>query len=349
MKLKFTFSSVFIFVFSVAYGQFGSRNTYEFLSLPISSRITALGGVGTFIKDDDINLAFINPSLINEKMDGSIGFNHNFYFADITNGHFAIGKKIKGFNTHLAFTYLNYGESNLTNEFEEVLGKFSGSDRAITLGIGKQLNERISAGINVKGIISSLESYSSTGLAFDAALSYAKEDKNVVYSLLIKNLGTELSSFNGKKLPAPLDIQLGFSKKLQHLPLRFSIIAHQLQQWNVRYDDPDDVQINLLGETSEKSNFSKSIDNLFRHLMFNAELSMGKTGGFQLRAGYNHFRRAELNLSTIRGMAGFSAGFGIKIKQFNLDYGLGYYHLAGAANHLSLRTNLDRFKKKIPI
>jgi hypothetical protein len=346
MKTSFTLS--FLFILNLSWGQLGKINTYEFLSLPVSARITALSGVGVFHKDEDLNLATINPSLLNEKMDNSLVINHNYNFADIANGYVGYAKQFKDFTAHLGFVYMNYGTQKITNDLEEVLGEFSASDRAVVLGVGKQLNERINAGVNVKGVFSSLESYQSSGLAVDASLSYSNPLKNIVYSFIINNFGSELKSYNNEKLNAPLNIQIGLSKKLAHLPLRFSVIAHQLQQWNIRYDDPNAIKVvDLLGQTNEAGAFSKTVDNVFRHLLFNAELSLGKTEGFQVRAGYNHFRRKELNLSKIRSLAGFSFGFGIKIKQFNLDYGLGYYHLAGAANHLSIRTNLDRFKKKI--
>jgi hypothetical protein len=348
MTIRLLIISFLLISTVTADAQIGSRYTYEFLSLPNSARITALGGVGVWTLDDDINLASANPSLLNDKMNKSIAFNHNYHFADIANGHLAIGKTIGKYNTLLAFTYANYGNFKLTDEFDNTLGTFNASDRALILGGSRMINERMTAGINLKGIFSNIESYQSMGLAMDIALSYFNPEKNVVYSFLVKNIGKELSSYNEQRLSAPLDIQIGFSKKLAHLPFRFSIIGHQLQQWNVRYDDPNDQGIvNFLGEEEEQSQLSKSVDNIFRHLIFNGELLLGKTEGLRLRGGYNHFRRRELNLSSIRSMAGFSFGFGMKIKKINFEYGLGYHHLAGATNHISIMTNLDRFKKKV--
>jgi len=57
-------------------------------------------------------------------------------------------------------------------------------------------------------------------------------------------------------------------------------------------------------------------------------------------------RRKELSLSNFRSLAGFSAGFGLRIKEIYINYGLGYFHLAGAANHISIRTDLGRFFRK---
>lgn len=332
-----------------ASAQIGFKNTYEFLSLPTSSRITALGGNIVAMKDEDLNMALANPASANENHDGAIAFNHNFHFADIANGSFQMGKYFSkwGLSTHASFAYINYGSFSLTDEFDVNSGTFNASERALIIGGSKILNERLTAGINIKSIFSSLESYKSFGLASDLSLAYFNPEKNIAFNFLVKNLGGELRTYNTQRLSAPLDIQIGYSRKLRHLPLRFSVIAHQLQQWDIRYDDPNlNVNNNLFGENTEKSAFSKNIDNVFRHLIFNMELSMGSSGNFKIRGGYNHFRRKELSLSTFRSIAGFSFGVGIKIKQFNLDYGLGYYHLAGANNHLSILTNINRFKRK---
>jgi hypothetical protein len=328
--------------------QLGGKSTYDFLSMPVSARLTGLGGVAILVKDDDVNLASANPALLNDKMSGSIAFNHNFHFAGISNGHIGFAKKIKSMNYHVGFTYFSYGDFNASNEYDEVTGSFRASERAAVVGVSRQLNERINAGVNLRTIFSSLENYKSIGLASDIAINYNNDSKFFCATILVKNLGGELSSYTDKNLRAPLDIQIGFSKRLKHLPLRFSIFAHQLQQWNIRYDNPNEVkETDLFSATNEPSTFTKNIDNLFRHLIFNAELSIGKSENLKIRGGFNYFRRQELNLSSIRSMSGFSLGFGLKIKKFTIDYGIGYYHLAGAANHLSIFTNIDRFKKNL--
>ena len=164
------------------------------------------------------------------------------------------------------------------------------------------------------------------------------------FSAVIKNIGGELSKYSDKRFSAPLDIQIGVSKRLTNLPFRISIIAHQLQQWNIRYDDPSLVETtNLFGETEEQGAFSKNIDNLFRHFIFSGEFLLGKRENLKLRFAYNHLRRKELAVSQFRSLGGFSLGFGIKIKGIKIDYGVGYRHLAGAANHLSLSTSLNKF------
>lgn len=160
-------------------------------------------------------------------------------------------------------------------------------------------------------------------------------------------MGAELTTYNGSGFGTPLDIQVGVSKRLKYLPFRLTIIAHQLHKANVRYDDPDKlVQTDIFGEPVKVNKFGESIDNIFRHIIINGEFMLGKNENLRLRAGYNHLRRKELSLRTFRSLAGFSLGFGIKVSAFKLDYGVGYYHVAGATNHISISTDLGRLFKK---
>lgn len=331
-------------------GQIGGRYTYEFLGSPQSARLTALGGSLITIADDDITLASANPALLSDTSHNQITFNHNFAFADVSNGYIGYARNIKKWdiNSHIGISYASFGEFTAADELGNDQGTFSGGETAVTIGASKRLNERITVGANLKGIFGNLDTYSSTGIGADLGIHYTRPGSNFSAAFVVKNLGSELSAYGNESTSLPLDIQIGISQKLEHLPFRFTIIAHQLQQWSIRYDDPDNVETeSLFGEpATEPSAFNDGLDNFFRHFIFNGEFLLGKTQGFKLRFGYNHLRRKELSLSNFRSLAGFSGGFGLRIKGFNIDYGLGYFHLAGAANHLSIRTDLDRFFRK---
>ncbi|MBK8389834.1 MAG: type IX secretion system protein PorQ [Saprospiraceae bacterium] len=330
-------------------GQIGGKNNFEFLSLPASARLTGLGGSLITIVDSDINLAMASPALLNEKMNGSIAFNHNFNFDGINNGHLAYGRKIEkwGINTQAAISYANYGEFIAADETGVQTGTFKANELAFTLGASKVLNEKITVGSNLKMAFSNLESYKASALLMDLGMVYSTQEGRVNIAAVIQNLGTELTTYNGTRYGLPLNIQIGLSNKLKHMPLRFSVIFHQLQQWSIRYDDPNNRDnVDLLGQQIESSALSQAVDNFFRHTIFNGEFLLGKNEGFVLRAGYNHLRRKELQISQFRSLGGFSLGVGLKIKQFRIDYGVGYFHLAGGTNHLSIATNLNNFKSK---
>lgn len=339
-----------VFCQNTLLGQIGGKDAFEFLNLPASSRLTALGGQLPGVRDADVSLALANPAMLNASTDGQLSVSHNFHFADIQNGYIGFGKRLQSWkiDVHAGVQYIHYGNFTYADDLGIQGGEFSASEQAFVVGASRKLADRITAGVNLKGVFSNLESYSSTGLLSDLSLMYHNDSASFAVMLLIKNVGYEVTTYNDQRFGTPLDVQVGITKRLKYLPFQFSIIAHQLHRANVRYDDPArQVETDIFGEVITESEFSIFMDNMFRHVIVNGEFLLGKRENLRLRAGYNHLRKKELSLSTFRSMAGFSLGVGVKTKNFSLDYGLGYYHLAGATNHITLQLDMARLFRRI--
>ncbi|HLC83012.1 MAG TPA: penicillin-binding protein, partial [Bacteroidia bacterium] len=69
-RILFLLSAVILTVSALA--QTGGNNTYEFLNLPISARVSALGGNLIPVKDNDLNVSLINPSLLSDSMSNNV-------------------------------------------------------------------------------------------------------------------------------------------------------------------------------------------------------------------------------------------------------------------------------------
>jgi len=65
-----------------------------------------------------------------------------------------------------------------------------------------------------------------------------------------------------------------------------------------------------------------------------------------LRIAYNHQQHQELSVVNLRSLAGFSAGVGVNLRTFILDYGFAVYHQAGSSQHIGLRIDIDQLGKK---
>jgi hypothetical protein len=89
----------------------------------------------------------------------------------------------------------------------------------------------------------------------------------------------------------------------------------------------------------------KIADGVMRHIVLGAELTIAKV--VAVRLGYNYQRRQELKLSGKAGLAGFSAGVGLRVKMFNLSYTRGIFQ-AGSPNpnYITVAVNLQEFTKK---
>jgi len=337
-------------MFKLSFAQLDNQSTYKFLTLTQSSRTTALGGALVSVIDNDVALGYANPALTNELMHGRFSLNHNFHFADIQHGFVNYGFHLDKINTsfHAGINYISYGTFQGTDQFGNQITEFDAGELALTIGAGRQLNERIRAGVNLKFVNSNLDAYGSFGIVGDYGLYYENPESLLGVGLVLKNAGIQLSKFAETRESTPIDLQLGFSKKFAHLPFRFSVIGHQLLDWSLRFDSEFSNNVSILGDTnSETSTLNRGIDNFFRHFIFNGEFLIGSNENFKLRIGYNHLRKRELSLSQFRSLGGLSFGFGLKIKKISFDYGVGYYHLAGAVNHLGISVHLREFRKKI--
>lgn len=349
--LKFLLPFLALYLFAApAFAQLGGLNTYEFLNLSPSARVSALGGNLITVRDDDVNLAYANPALLNGSMHQALGFSHSFHVADISHGYAAYAHHLDNWQAtlHGGVQYVTYGEFDQTNELGETIGTFRASEYALTLGAGKEVYDRLALGANLKVISSQLEGYSSFGLTADLAAVYYDTSRRFTATVLFRNIGTQLSTFReDNPEPIPFEIQIGLSKQLRYLPFRFSIIYHHFDRWNILYDDPNSREDNNLffGEVAtERSRTAIWFDNFFRHFIFNGEFLIGAKENFRLRIGYNHFMRKELSVEGFGGMAGFSFGAGIKVNRFRIDYGRTNFHLGGGLNHFSVSTNLQEFR-----
>ena len=120
--------------------QIGGKNAYEFLSLPASARITALGGNLISVHDEDVSLALGNPATLNEKMHNRFSIAHNFHFADIQNGYVSYGRNFNKWklNTHVGIQYINYGEFVRADILGQQDGTFGANETAFVLGASKK-------------------------------------------------------------------------------------------------------------------------------------------------------------------------------------------------------------------
>ena len=323
--------------------QTGGSATYQVLQFPLSSRMAVLNNP-IAIWGSDLNLGIYNPALLNPKMKDGLALNFVDYFSDINMVSAAYAFPFKEAGTvGVSIQSLSLGKFTHTNEQAEELGFFRANEQLLTAGFGKQLRDKWNIGGAVKFLFSDLESYQSFGIATDLGASYFNTKSQFTASVLAQNIGRQITSYNGVNEALPFEVKLGLSKKLEHLPFRFSIGYNHLETWDLTYHYQPTVTTDPL--TGEQTVNTVSFgQKLFRHFTTSGELSVGKH--LQLRMGYDAQRRHELTVNSFLGMVGFSWGIGIKVSHFYINYGRATYHLAGAPNYFSVSTNLSKFYKR---
>ncbi len=345
-KLLLTY--IFLQVIEV-FAQIGGNSVYSFLNLSNSARVAALGGQSISIADNDLNLVYNNPALLSEDMSKHLAFNYIDYFADVNYGYVSYADNFHRIGT-LAFglQYVDYGKFTKANEFGNITGKFKAFDLALNLFYSFPLFDSLfRAGVNFKPIYSKLENYTSYGLACDFGINYQSANKLFSSSFVIKNIGSQLKPYYHSHYEAlPFDMQIAVSQKLEHAPIRFSLLLHSLHKWDLTYDKNSNLAYTSVvnnDENEEKYSFN-IVDNIFRHSIVSAELLASEN--FIIMLGYNHKRRQEMSVATRPFLVGFSAGVYIKISKFRIGYGSAIYHLAGASQHFSVSCNLNDFIKR---
>lgn len=334
--MKYIFRLLFLISVS-GFSQVGGESVYSFLNVPASARQAALGGKAITILDD-VNQALWNPATINLEMDNQLGVNYLNYLTDIGYASTSFAHMInRNFGViHGGVTYANYGEFIEADEQGVETGVFKAYDLALSVGYAYQIPySDFYVGASVKVINSVIQNYSSFGLATDLGLLYTNESVPYTFSLVVRNLGTQITTFDGTQEQMPLEIMLGGAYRLENVPIKTYVTIDNLQKWNVAKPNPSNSETDINGNvTEEEIGF---MDNAMRHFVLGAELF--PESAFNLRLGYNIRRGKELKLAEVRTFAGFSFGFGLKMKRLKFNYAFTKYHPAENTSTFSLLVN----------
>ncbi len=344
MKSKIAAFFILAFIFQIWIVQAGN-GVFQFLDLPVSSRMAALGGKNVSLADHDINFALQNPALLTKNSDNMIGLNMANYLADIQFGSAIFAKAYGKNNFAVGVQYVDYGTFKETTEFNEIIGEFTAKDISMSLIYSRMLTDHIFVGATFKPIYSAYERYVSFGAALDLGVSYLLPEKLFSAGLVFRNIGTQFKGYysgvDGQHYePLPFDIQLGLTYKLEHAPFRASLTLHNLHDWNLNYLDNKNSMVDY--ERVDLIPVISDIDMAFRHAVFGVEFLPGKN--FYLAGSYNHRRHQELKMNGFKSMAGFSFGGGIKISHFQVGFGMSQFQVGNFAYLFSISTSLNEFR-----
>jgi hypothetical protein len=308
---KKSFFVLILFVlFSISNAHSQTLSVYNFLKLDVDARSSSLAG--SFVAmENDANLIFYNPAGISTITSPKASAGFFKYLLDINSGNVAYAQKYKDIGYFgIGIRYINYGTFDKFDESFNNLGTFTGNDFALSLGYANKYKNIINYGVNLKFIQSKYDEYSSTAIAADLGLFYSIPNQSFNIGVSCLNLGAQLKSYIDTKEQLPLDVRFGISKKLEHLPLTLNIGFSKL---NEDYD-----------------NFF----NRFRNLIIGGEFVLSDY--VDLRIGYNNANRQDLKTGTSIGIAGFSAGLGIKIESYTLDYAFNSLGNVGGTHRINI-------------
>lgn len=328
------------FVCSVSFGQIGGRYTYQFLNLTTSPRQAALGGKSITLYDEDVNQVMFNPATLNPEMDNHLAMNYGNYYGEASYGTasyaYTYDRHLQTF--YAGISYINYGTFEGYDENGQATSDFSGSEAALSFGYAYNIpNTDIHVGANAKLITSALENYNSFGGALDLGFIYIDEKNDVNWAFVIRNIGTQFTTYSGIHEKLPLEIIAGVSQELEHVPIRWHLSLENLQQWNIAFSNTSRSETSIDGSVSEEK--VSFVNNALRHVVFGVELFPKKA--FNIRLGYNFRRAEELRIAEQRNFSGISLGFGLKMNRLKFNYSYSRYTLAANTSLFGLTLNLQ--------
>lgn len=330
---------------SGAFAQIGGKSTFSFMKLPFSARAEALGGRAYSILDDDVSLYLQNPSLINKNMHNALSIGYQSYFGGINMGSVSYGRHFDKVGTFAGgVQYVNYGKFTGADEAGNITGKFTAADYMFSAGLSREFAKLFSVGVNLKLGVSQYEAYTAVGLGFDIGASYISKSRLFVTSLLVRNAGFQMKGFSqGLREPLPFEFSVAASHEFGKVPIRLSVVAHNLQQPNLTHINPADAnQLDLSGQPTQTG--PKMSQKIMSHFVIGAEVFPFKKL-LSFRIGYDFLRRYEMKADARGGTVGLSWGVGLKIHRFELNYSRNAYHLAGSPNVLNLNVKLGPMPK----
>jgi len=321
-----------------ANSQVGGEKIYGFLNFSSSARQVALGGAANTI-GGDVNMPMWNPAMISAEIEDKIAFNYSSYLSGVSLSSLNFVTKVndKIGRIYGGVQYLNYGSAPRADINGNIQGEFKVYDLALTAGYAiTSKSSNFTMGGNVKIINSSIDTYGSFGFAFDFAAVYRHSNKRTLYSLVVRNIGTQLKTYDGLKQDIPMKIDFGVSSRLEHLPLKWYFNLQDLQQWIIATPNPTNSEIDIDGDLNDEE--ISILDNAVRHIVVGAELFPDKK--ITVRAGYNFRRAKELALNDSGYNGGFSYGVGLNLKRIQFNFARKRFNPSSNASTFSLVINL---------
>lgn len=273
------------------------------LKIPLGARPVGMGGA--FVaKADDLNSTFWNPAGLAQMNGYQAGFMHNIYLEDTSFEYLAYAQNLfSGAGLGAYVTYFNYGSMDKVSEVGglPVVGEpFTPTVLTASVGYGQWIIPALAAGVAVKFFSQHIDTETYTAVAGDLGVLLRPGIEGLQLGAAIQNLGSQVAGFN---LPQNLKVGAAYL-----LPVKFS----ENDNWNLGLD------VNVPFGDSKYTSMGVGTEYLYNNLI------AGRVGYVVKDSGDRG------------GVDGLTAGAGVKLSVFNLDYALVTFGDLGITNQIML-------------
>jgi hypothetical protein len=296
--------------------------SFPVLRLEPAARTAALGGAFTAVADGDVNALFFNPAIPGPATSRRASVSYLNHLSDLNVGSVAYSHTVRGLGTtlHGGLRFSHWGTFEGRDRFGNPTGDFGAGTAVLTVGGARPLGARARYGVNLHLMHARIERAGAAAVAVDLGGIYRVPARRLAVGVSLRHLGGTIDGFGATRERLPLDLQVGLSKRLAHLPLLLTATAYDLT--------------NL----SEGIRGGTTLDHVLGHLTLGAELQPGDV--LRLRVGYNHRRSVELALTDRFDLAGLGLGFGVTVGALTVDYAYNSWSSLGGLHQFTLRADL---------
>lgn len=281
-----------------------SQTAYNFLRLPVSAHAAALGGDNITLVEDEPALMFHNPALLSTVSDKTIGLNYMNYMEGVNTASASFNRIVKErASWATSGQFIDYGKMKETNEEGIQTGDFTARDIAMAGYFSYLLTNRIAGGIAARFISSTIGEYNSMAVGVDLGLNYFDPNRLWSVSVVAKNLGGQIKAYDEEYDRMPFDLQIGVSKQMQNMPVRFHLTLIDLNHWGYRFANHAVAGVDVM-----------------------------PTKQTWVAVGYNFRRAYEMKIASgsdeSSHNAGLALGAGLNLERIKIAVSYGKYHVS---------------------
>ena len=288
------------------FGTMNQRFTYIFITILMLACISVAAdstdiheNAGTRAMTDDLYASYWNPAGLTRLQKPQIALMHNEWFAGINHEFVGFALPLGNVGTvGASASYLSFGELQGRDRDGNETTVFRPYDLALILSYARGFGDSLAFGTNAKFLREQIADETGTGIAFDFGGLYTFQEIPLSLGFNAQHLGPRVQ-FIEEAFGLPFTFRLGVAYRLwsDALMLTTDIIR------------PSD------NDVATGVGAAYTIGNIL-----------------QLRTGYKY----KIGGNDLGAMSGLTGGFGLTLRQFQIDYALVPFGVLGLTHRFSL-------------
>ena len=305
---------------------------FDLVQLDVSPRTAALAGAQGGLAGNDPTALFSNPAFLTSEMSRAAAVGYINHLSDISAGTALYARALPrlGIDAAASVRYLSYGDFDRTAADGTADGTFGASEAAVTLTASRVVAPNVRLGVSGHALFATLDDASAQALTADVGATFEVPSQRLVVGASVNGVGAVLSSLGADDDRLPLDVRVSVAKRLRYIPLTVTLTGYELQS----YSQP----ARAAGVPDSLADRDSAVELALDRVLIGGELQLGRA--LTTRLGYSPRRGRALRGDGRPDLAGVSAGFGLAIRRFALDYAYTGWSEVGGVHQIGVRTRL---------